>query len=280
MDTPDETRQPRAPTTDEQPIKLLICEDQTLMREGLRTVLELEPGFAVVGEAADGAEAVRQAEALRPDVVLMDVQMPRQNGVEATAAITARGLPCRVIILTTFDYDDYVFDAIKAGAVGYLLKDTPATELAATIRMVHAGESFIQPRVATKLLMEYGRRGGLGGLSSGAPLDAAGASNGPVSAQTGTASGEDRTFGSVSGDDQQAASGPSGAFAGEGPDQLSQREIDVLRLLARGASNRDIAEKLVLAEGTVKNHVSNILIKLHAANRTQAANLARERGLI
>lgn len=228
---------------DTSPIRILVCEDQTLMREGLRTVLDLEPGFSVVGAAADGAEAARLAQELRPDVVLMDVQMPQQNGVQATAAITARGLPSRVIILTTFDYEDYVFEAIKAGAVGYLLKDTPASELAATIRRVHAGESFIQPKVATKLLMEFGRK------------------NGP-------AQGEN-------------AGGVSGELGlGLGPEQLSQREVDVLRLLAQGASNRDIAEQLVLAEGTVKNHVSSILMKLHANNRTQAANLARERGLI
>ncbi len=228
------------------PIRLLLCEDQTLMRQGLRTVLDLEPGFVVVGEAADGAEAVRLAAELRPDIILMDVQMPRQNGVQATAAITARGLPARVIILTTFDYEDYVFDAIKAGAVGYLLKDTPADELAETIRRVWAGESFIQPNVATRLLMEFGRRGGVGGVGGA------------------VARGEGR----------EHASGM------EAPDELSQREVDVLRLLAHGASNRDIAEQLVLAEGTVKNHVSSILMKLHAANRTQAANLARERGLI
>jgi DNA-binding NarL/FixJ family response regulator len=233
--------------------RILICEDQTLMRESLRTVLDLEPGFTVVGEAANGEEGVRLAESLRPDIVLMDVQMPHQNGVQATAAITARGLPCRVIILTTFDYEDYVFDAIKAGAVGYLLKDTPATELAATIRKVYAGESFIQPRVATKLLMEFGRRG--------TPLVEPGAR-------------EERPAGSSS--SGEAGGGPAGGQL-EG---LSQREADVLRLLAQGASNRDIADQLVLAEGTVKNHVSNILMKLHAANRTQAANLARERGLI
>lgn len=221
------------------------------MRESLRTVLDLEPGFSVVGEAADGEEGVKLAENLRPDIVLMDVQMPRQNGVQATSAITARGLPCRVIILTTFDYEDYVFDAIKAGAVGYLLKDTPATDLATTIRRVYAGEPFIQPKVATKLLMEFGRRG--------QPIP-------------------------------QASAEPKGEMAGAAGDAvdmsaallegLSQREADVLRLLALGTSNRDIADQLVLAEGTVKNHVSNILMKLHAANRTQAANLARERGLI
>lgn len=237
------------------PIRVLICEDQTLMREGLSTVLSLEPDLAVVGEAADGAEGVRLAEALRPDVVLMDIQMPRQNGVQATAAITAHGLPCRVIILTTFDYEDYVFDAIKAGAVGYLLKDTPSIELAATIRSVYAGESFIQPRVATRLLMEYGRRGS---LTSALPSETAA---GDARLMTGGAQG----------------GGAGAAIEGE---TLSQREQEVLRLLAEGQSNREIADCLALAEGTVKNHVSNILMKLHAANRTQAATLARARGLI
>jgi DNA-binding NarL/FixJ family response regulator len=218
-----------------QPIRILICEDQTLMREGLKTILELdggEPPFEIIGEAADGEEAVRQARTLSPDVALMDIQMPRQNGVQATAAITTTLPATRVIILTTFDNDDYVFEAIKAGAMGYLLKDTPANELAATIRRVQQGESFIQPQVATKLLMEFGRRGTI-------------------------------TRGQASEDED-----------------LSQRELDVLKLLAQGASNREIATRLVLAEGTIKNHVSNILIKLHAANRTQAATLARERGFI
>ncbi len=222
----------------EQPlsIRLLICEDQTLMREGLKTILELDsgtPSFEIVGEAASGEEAVRQARTLTPDVVLMDIQMPKQNGVQATAAITTSLPATRVIILTTFDNEDYVFEAIKAGAMGYLLKDTPATELAATIRRVHQGDSFIQPKVATRLLMEFGKRSGV--LARGTN--------------------------------------------GEG-EELSQREGEVLKLLTQGASNREIAERLVLAEGTVKNHVSSILIKLHAANRTQAAKLARERGLI
>ncbi len=212
-------------------IRLLICEDQRLMRESLRTVLDLEPGLCVVGEAADGVEAVARALDLRPDIILMDIKMPQRNGVEATAAITTQQPDARIIILTTFDHDEYVYQAVEAGAMGYLLKDVPASDLIDTIRRVHAGERFIQPTVATRLLMAYQRRGRM--------------------------------------DD-------GGAI----PARLSDRETDVLRLLAEGASNRDIAERLVLAEGTIKNHVSNILTKLHAANRTHAATLARERGLI
>ena len=220
-------------------IRILICEDQTLMRQGLHTVLELEPGFQVVGEAANGEEAIERYNELQqqgkgPDIVLMDIQMPVKNGVQATAAITIAHPGARVIILTTFDYEDYVFEAIKAGAMGYLLKDVPAEELTSTIRKVYAGEPFIQPRVASKLLVEFGRKARTTANQSTGSID----------------------------------------------EELSTREIEVLKLLAAGASNREIADKLVLAEGTVKNHVSNILSKLHAENRTHAANLARERKII
>lgn len=208
-------------------IRIVLCEDQTIVREGLRTILDLQPDMSVVGEAADGDEAVRRTLELRPDIVLMDIQMPRRNGVEATALVTASYPQCRVIVLTTFDYEEYVFDAVKAGAMGYLLKDVPARELIDTIRRVHAGESFIQPQVASKLLMEFGRR-------SRAPQD----------------------------------------------EDLTERERDVLQRIAAGDSNRDIASTLCLAEGTVKNHVSNIMGKLHAANRTHAVSLAREQGLL
>src|SRR5579859_5256443 len=218
-------------------IRILLCEDQTLMRQGLHTILELEPGFQVVGEAADGQEAVERYSELQgqnngPDIVLMDIQMPRMSGVEATAALTASNPDAHVIILTTFDYEDYVYEAIKAGAMGYLLKDVPATELVATIRQVYAGEPSIQPKIANKLLIEFGRK---------------------------SRPGASRTLQS---------------------EELSPREIEILNLIAEGASNRKIAAQLVLAEGTVKNHVSNILSKLHIENRTQAAHLARERKLL
>jgi DNA-binding NarL/FixJ family response regulator len=220
-------------------IRILLCEDQMLMRQGLRTILELEAGFEVVDEAANGEEAVQRFDELQqqgrgPDIILMDIQMPRKNGVQATAVITGAHPAARIIILTTFDYEDYVFESIKAGAMGYLLKDVPADELASTIRKVYRGEPFIQPKVASKMLIEFGRKGR------------------PLPAQTG----------------------------GGVDEELSAREVEVLKLLAAGASNRDIADTLMLAEGTVKNHVSNILSKLHAENRTQAANLAREKKII
>lgn len=140
-------------------IRVLIAEDQALMRDGLRTILELEEGFAVVGTAVDGEEAVALALRLQPDIVLMDVQMPQLDGVQATARLASALPRTRVIILTTFDYDAYVFEGIKAGAQGYLLKDTPAPELLATIRQVHGGESIVQPSVAMRLISEFSRGG-------------------------------------------------------------------------------------------------------------------------
>lgn len=209
-------------------IRVLIAEDQTLMRHGLQTILDLEDGFEVVGLASNGREAVDRALALQPDIVLMDVQMPHVDGVAATAQLAALLPTTRVIILTTFDTDDYVFDGIKAGARGFLLKDTPADDLLGAIRRVHAGESMIQPSIAARLIGEFSRR-----------------------------------------DAQSPADEP-----------LSEREREVVRLLAEGMSNKEIAARLVLAEGTIKNHVSTILDKLHAGNRTHAARIAREQGLI
>lgn len=208
-------------------IRVVIAEDQTLMRQGLKTILELSPGFNVVGEAENGEQAVERVRAQLPDVVLMDVQMPKMNGIDATAQITQAFPTVKVILLTTFDYDEYVFDGIRAGAQGYVLKDTPATDLLDTIRHVHAGESIIQPNLAIRLI---------------------------------------KTF------TQQRAEAQ--------PDALSTREMQVLRLLADGWNNKMIAAHLALTEGTIKNYVSTILSKLHAANRTQATTIARKQGLI
>jgi len=208
------------------PIRILLAEDQTLMRQGLKTILELENGFEVVGEAEDGKVAVKLALQLRPDIILMDVQMPQMNGVEATAAICRSWPEARVIILTTFDRDDYVFQGVRAGAVGYLLKDLPSPKLIETIRRVHEGEVFIQPEIASRTL--------------------------------------------------RAALHSSGDLI----EPMSERERELLVMLAQGIPNKEIADKLHLAEGTVKNHVSNILGKLQAQNRTEAADIARRRGLI
>lgn len=207
-------------------IRLLLVEDQTLMRQGLKTILDLEPGLQVVGEAGDGEAGLQAALDLRPDVILMDVQMPKLNGVLATAELIRQWPEARVIILTTFDRDDYVYQGVRAGALGYLLKDTPAHQLIETIRRVQAGEVFIQPEIASRALREMMRPGA-------------------------------HTL-----------------------EPLSDREREVLVLLAQGASNKDIAERLIITEGTVKNHVSNILAKLQVENRTQAAAIARQRGLV
>jgi DNA-binding NarL/FixJ family response regulator len=208
------------------PIRILLAEDQTLMRQGLKTILELESGFEVAGEAEDGKAAVKLALQLRPDIILMDVQMPQLNGVEATAAICRSWPEAKVIILTTFDRDDYVFQGVRAGAVGYLLKDLPSPKLVETIRRVHDGEVFIQPEIASRTL-------------------------------------------------RAALHSP-----GDLIEPLSEREREVLVMLAQGIPNKEIADKLHLAEGTIKNHVSNILGKLQAQNRTEAADIARWRGLI
>jgi DNA-binding NarL/FixJ family response regulator len=214
------------------PIRVLLVDDQPLFREGVHTLLSLQPDLEVVGEAGDGEEAVRLAARLRPDVILMDLQMPVLDGVEATRRLRLTQPDCRVIVLTTFDDDEYVFEGLRAGAIGYLLKDTPSSRLLEAIRAAARGESFLQPSVAAKVVAEFSR---LANQHPGRPQ--------PL------------------------------------PEPLSEREADVLRLLASGASNREIASRLVITEGTVKNHVTSILAKLGVSDRTQAALKARELGL-
>ena len=216
-----------------EPIRLLLVDDQRLMREGLRTLLEMEPGLAVAGEAAHGQEALDAYQHLLPDVVLMDVRMPVMDGVEATRRLRQDWPAARIIILTTFDDDEYVFEGLRAGAAGYLLKDVSIQELADAIYTVMGGGVLIEPSVARKVVAEFAR---------------------------------------------MAAPAPRSSQALDEP--LSERELEILRLLAQGLTNREIAQRLYLAEGTVKNYVTNILGKIGARDRTQAALHARELGLL
>jgi DNA-binding NarL/FixJ family response regulator len=215
----------------DQPVRVLVVDDQRLVREGVASLLALEPGIEVVGTAADGREAVEHAVTRSPDVVLMDVRMPGTDGVEATATVRRRAPGVRVVMLTTFDDEEYVVRALRAGASGYLLKDLPAADLALAVRLAHAGVDQFDPAAVGRLLAALHR-----------PTD-------PDVVTT------ERTG-------------------------LTLREVEVLRLVARGATNREIAVRLVVSEGTVKNHVSHILARLGLRDRTQAALRARDLGLL
>lgn len=208
-------------------IRVLVTDDHVVVRKGTQALLATEPEIEVVGEAKDGQEAVAKAASLRPDVVLMDLEMPVMDGIEAIACITASQPDVRILVLTSFATDDKVFPAIKAGALGYLLKDSSPEDLVRAIRQVHRGESSLHPAIARKLLQEMARP------SRHPPTD----------------------------------------------DPLTAREVEVLRLVAQGLSNQEIAQVLVISEATVRTHVSNILSKLHLASRTQAALYALKEGL-
>jgi len=215
------------------PITILLVDDQALFREALRTLLSVQPDLEVIGEAANGEQALRAAAELRPAVVLMDLQMPVLDGVAATRRLKAQQPECRVIALTTFDDDEYVFEGLRAGAVGYLLKDAPSEKLVEAIHAAARGESFLQPSVAAKVIAEFTRLAD-GSARRRQPL----------------------------------------------VEPLSGRELEILSLIANGASNKEIAAALSIVEGTVKNHVTNILGKLAVRDRTQAALKARELGVI
>lgn len=208
-------------------IRLLIVDDHTIVRKGIRALLATETDIEVVGEAANGREAIEQNSKLRPDVILVDLMMPEIDGIEAVRRITADYADTRILVLTSFATDDKVFPAIKAGALGYLLKDSAPDALITAIRQVYQGESSIHPKIARKLLKEISK-----------PLEHA----------------------------------PT-------PDPLTQREVDVLKLIATGLSNQEIANSLTVSEATVRTHVSHILSKLHLASRTQAALYALREGL-
>lgn len=222
-------------------IKVLVADDQRLMRDGIASLLSIQDGIEVVGAASNGLQAVEMALLLKPDVALMDIRMPVMDGVEATRQIKGQVAECQVIMLTTFNDEEYIVDALRAGACGYLLKDIPAHDLASAIQAAHKGIFQIDPTVAGKMLASMGG---------------------------------DRVTSRSARENEPKEVAPSTSTV------LSAREVEVLRLIARGASNREIAEQLVISEGTVKNHISNILGRLGLRDRTQAAIYARENELL
>lgn len=224
-------------------VRVLIVDDQALMREGLQAVLDLEETIEVVGTAADGADALKQAERLRPDVILMDVRMPGLDGIAATRLLKERHARARVLVLTTYDDEESIDAALRAGASGYVLKDMPSDQLVRDIHAVYAGESSLSPRVARKLIVGLYARG-----ENAVREDGARVSERPL-------------------DD-------------EGREALSEREIEVLRLAADGLINREIGARLYLTEGTVKNYMSSILSKLQVRDRLQAILFAHEHDLL
>lgn len=235
------------------PLRLLIVDDQPLIRRGLAMILASEPGIEIVGQAADGIEAIEQALATSPDVVVMDLQMPRASGVVATREITAQRAATRVVVLTTYDHDELVFEAIRAGAQAYLLKDASEAEVLETIRAVHRGESRLSPAIARKVIEQFRAFASLpaGPEAAPPPPGAAPASLPPLT----------------------LASQPSPQPAAPNSigESLTAKEERILDLLAEGKSNKVIAATVFLAEGTVKNYVSRIMDKLHARSRTELA---------
>jgi NarL family two-component system response regulator LiaR len=209
-------------------IRILIVDDHAIVREGQRALIETEPGMALVGEATNGVEAIELARTLKPDVILMDLSMPGMDGIEAIEAIKTENADARILVLTSFAEDEKVFTAVKAGALGYLLKEATPDEILRAVRNVNRSEPAMNPTIANKLMRELQRESNL------PPTD----------------------------------------------EPITERELDVLKLVARGLSNHQIAEELVISERTVRTHVSNILAKLHLANRTQAALYALRQGFV
>jgi DNA-binding NarL/FixJ family response regulator len=214
-------------------VRVLIADDQALVRAGFKMILDAEDDLDVVGEAADGTEAVDKARRLKPDVVLMDIRMPQLDGIEATRRVVALDStpPVRVLMLTTFDLNEYVYEALRAGASGFLLKDVPPEQLAAGIRVVAQGDALLAPSITRRLIEEF------------------------------------------------ASAAPAAKTPPKGLDELTARELEVFKLIARGLSNAEIAAELIVSETTVKTHVARVLMKLGLRDRVQAVVLAYESGV-
>lgn len=254
---------------DKGPVRVLLVDDQPLLRMGFRLILEGEDDLCIVGEASNGAEAVRHARELAPDVVLMDVRMPVLDGIEATRAIADSGSDAKIIILTTFDLDEYAFAGLRAGASAFLLKDVAPAELISAVRVVASGDAVVAPRVTQRLLETYVRGAGAVDPSAG---------TGPSWADR----GGQRTGGQRDGADDGGQPAGSPARPARDPllEDLTPRENEMLGALAEGLSNAEIAHRYFLSEATVKTHVRRILTKLHLRDRVQAVVYAYETGLV
>ncbi|MFF2041946.1 response regulator [Kitasatospora sp. NPDC058170] len=257
------------------PVRVLVVDDQELVREGIASLLGIQPGVTVVGTAADGHQAVEAAVTHRPDVALVDVRMPGMDGIETTAALATRVPSCRVVMLTTFDDQDYVARALRAGAVGYLLKNLPSAELARSVRLVHAGVAQLDASVMTRLAAALASPDHTG------PTDPTGppGPTGPTDPRSSPSTAPGPTSAVLTSPGPTAPGEPDHRPPGPA-DALTGREVDVLRLIAGGSTNREIASRLHLSEGTVKNHISRILGRLHLRDRVQAALYARDHGLL
>jgi DNA-binding NarL/FixJ family response regulator len=237
-------------------LRVVVADDQALVRVGFCGIIAATPGFAVVGEAGNGAEAVEAAQRTAPDVILMDVRMPVMDGIEATRRITA-STDVRVLILTTFDLDEYVFAALRAGASGFLLKDTLPADLLNAVRVVAAGDALLAPSVTRRLIGEFARTARTAGT--------------PQAASQNT----DRVGRSGCGEP-----GAAGAAGGKLLRGLTERELEVLKMVARGRSNAEVAEQLMISPATAKTHVAHLLTKLDARDRIQLVIIAYQSGLV
>jgi DNA-binding NarL/FixJ family response regulator len=260
-------------------LRVVVADDQALVRVGFCGIIAATPGFAVVGEAGNGAEAVEAARRTKPDVILMDVRMPVMDGIEATRRIT-ESTDVRALILTTFDLDEYVFAALRAGASGFLLKDTLPADLLTAIRVVAAGDALLAPSVTRRLIGEFARTLPGSGPGAGPATGAAAGPGAGPGAGNQLAAGNRMATGNRMAASHPGDDGQSGLACGKLQRMLTDRELEVLKMVARGMSNGEIAEELTISHATAKTHVAHLLTKLDARDRIQLVIIAYQSGLV